>query len=291
MLVDRPKGLLAGFHAEHPDTTVPELVHIGEQWAPNTYRIPRHSHPHWELYLQSAGATRWKAENNTYEVPAGGFFAVAPGITHELCERPAGKHHFFFASLDMLPVLRRQPDLMLFWSQSRIICFADADPIEPAFRQLIKEVAEPSLHRSVALRLCLDYLIVCVSRLAQKVATAKSFTGMHPAVLRAKAYLETHYGEHCRLAELAQVAGLSPTHFSELFTRQVGLPPHQYLLRVRITRARELLRNSDINITELAQELGFNSSQHFALWFKRMTGTPASAYRRTLVTPSSSAQE
>ena len=281
MLIERPKGLLAGFYAARPDPAISELVHIGEQWVPPSWRIPRHSHTHWEFYLQTSGTTRWKIDGKLYDFTPGSFCAIAPGVPHELCARPPIKHHFFFAALDLPEILRHHQNLSPTWCNQRVIYFNGGNNLEMPFRQLIGEVSEHSLYRSTGLRLSLDYLLVSISRLAGKVTACASFTGMHPAVLRAKAHLETKYNEPCRLTDLAQIAGLSPTHFSELFTRQVGLPPHQYLLRVRITRARELLRNSDIAITELALELGFNSSQHFALWFKRMTGNPASVYRRT----------
>jgi hypothetical protein len=74
----RPRGLLAGFHAESPESDVPELRHAGEQWAPGTYRIPDHVHDVWEFYLQIDGVTLWNApgatgREHTYTLQAEAF--------------------------------------------------------------------------------------------------------------------------------------------------------------------------------------------------------------------------
>jgi AraC family transcriptional regulator len=75
---------------------------------------------------------------------------------------------------------------------------------------------------------------------------------------------------------------MSPTHLAELFTRDVGVPPRQYLLQVRIERAKHYLTQRSVPITALGLELGFSSSQHFAATFKRITGkTPRDFVRNS----------
>jgi len=123
----------------------------------------------------------------------------------------------------------------------------------------------------------LDALVLEATR-SMTVAGGRSFVGAHPAVVRVKELLEHQCQRSWRLADLAQVAGLSPTHLAELFARDVGLPPRQYLLQVRIDRAKQYLQQKTIPITTLAMELGFSSSQHFAAVFKRRTGTTPRAY-------------
>ena len=57
---ERPSFLLAGFAAVAPHPEVPELVHVGEQWAPATHEIGPHVHGVWELYSQVEGQTTWR---------------------------------------------------------------------------------------------------------------------------------------------------------------------------------------------------------------------------------------
>jgi AraC-like DNA-binding protein len=74
------------------------------------------------------------------------------------------------------------------------------------------------------------------------------------------------------LADLAAVAGLSRMHFASQFRVATGLRPHEYLLRQRIRRADELLRQSTMAIVEVALTVGFQTQAHFTTVFKRFVG-------------------
>lgn len=82
------------------------------------------------------------------------------------------------------------------------------------------------------------------------------------------------------LTLLAPEAGLSPFHFARAFKTSVGVPPHAYQVRLRIERAQALLLRSDLPVTEIALEVGYDSSQALARAFRRQVGCSPSAYRR-----------
>lgn len=82
------------------------------------------------------------------------------------------------------------------------------------------------------------------------------------------------------LAGLARSCGLSLSRFKERFKEEVGVPPGEYVLRERIGRAAAALRESDREITALALDLGFSSSQYFATVFRRFMGCSPREYRR-----------
>lgn len=75
------------------------------------------------------------------------------------------------------------------------------------------------------------------------------------------------------LADLAQAACQSPSHFAFAFKRSVGVSPHQYVISERITRARQLLAEGRLSIIEVAQAVGFPNQSHFTETFRRVTGT------------------
>jgi AraC family transcriptional regulator len=79
--------------------------------------------------------------------------------------------------------------------------------------------------------------------------------------------------------ELARVAGMSPHYFSELFRRSVGRPPHQYVLRRRIERAKESLRNPRRSILEAGLSAGFQNPSHFARAFRHVVGMTPRQFR------------
>lgn len=95
--------------------------------------------------------------------------------------------------------------------------------------------------------------------------------------------IHEHIDQSLSVADLAEIAGLSTAYFSEAFHKSTGCPPHQFLLRVRIERAKELLRTSDKTIIEIAFACGFQSSQQLAKVFQRLLKTTPSNYRREFV--------
>ncbi|MEZ5427948.1 MAG: AraC family transcriptional regulator [Pyrinomonadaceae bacterium] len=81
------------------------------------------------------------------------------------------------------------------------------------------------------------------------------------------------------LTELAEAAGLSEYYFLRLFKKSTNLTPHQYVLNQRIEKAKELLRKTDLTITEISYILGFSTPAHFTYQFRRRTGVPPSSLR------------
>jgi AraC-like DNA-binding protein len=89
-------------------------------------------------------------------------------------------------------------------------------------------------------------------------------------------YINANIGGPLKLANLAAVAGLSPTYFAAQFRAATGRRPHDYVVSCRIERAKDLLANSDLALAEIALTVGFGSQPHFTDVFKRITGkTPA----------------
>lgn len=102
-------------------------------------------------------------------------------------------------------------------------------------------------------------------------------------VRRVAEHVEAHLAEDISLAELARLVGLSPNHFCTAFRISLGDPPHRYLARRRMARARELLADSRLSVTNVALAVGFGSSAHFATAFKAHVGSTPTAYRREVL--------
>lgn len=101
-------------------------------------------------------------------------------------------------------------------------------------------------------------------------------------VREAQAFMRANLHRDVDLPAIAREASLSPYYFSRAFTAYVGMPPYRYLIRLRMERAQELLRTSELTITQVCQHVGFNSLSHFTTTFHRHTGTTPSDYRRRL---------
>lgn len=106
--------------------------------------------------------------------------------------------------------------------------------------------------------------------------------GQEPRSIRViREYIEECYAEDISLAALAGLAGLSPYHLTRVFRQATGMPPHAYLLDVRIRRARQLLRQGQ-PLAETAYATGFVDQSHFHRQFKRVVGVTPGQYRNFL---------
>ncbi|HKW34866.1 MAG TPA: helix-turn-helix domain-containing protein [Candidatus Acidoferrum sp.] len=85
------------------------------------------------------------------------------------------------------------------------------------------------------------------------------------------------------LVEMAQSVELSTAHFAQMFRKSTGETPHQFVLRQRVERAKEMLRSTDARIIDVAVACGFKTQQHFAQVFRQMCGVSPSEYRREFV--------
>lgn len=97
-------------------------------------------------------------------------------------------------------------------------------------------------------------------------------------------YIEAHYQEDVTLDEVAQVFSYSPYYFSKLFKRDFKISFIDYLTRLRIEKAKELLSEGKMNVREISDTIGFADPNYFTRVFKRETGTTPTAFQKMLKT-------
>jgi AraC-like DNA-binding protein len=98
-------------------------------------------------------------------------------------------------------------------------------------------------------------------------------------LLRAKDRMDAASHEEWPVRRLARVSGVSEAHFARSFKEAFGVPPHRYLLTRRIERATALLRDTDLDITEIAFQTGWSSLGTFGRTFRDVTGESPSELR------------
>jgi AraC-like DNA-binding protein len=98
---------------------------------------------------------------------------------------------------------------------------------------------------------------------------------------RAKDFVDRAYAQPLDVAALARTAHMSVAHFSRRFRQCYGDTPYRYVLTRRVERAQELLRNTDMSVSDICLEVGFQSLGSFSAAFHRVAGMTPTAYRAT----------
>jgi AraC family transcriptional regulator len=93
-------------------------------------------------------------------------------------------------------------------------------------------------------------------------------------------YMESHLNEKTTISELAGLVDLTRFHFIRSFKQAAGIPPHQFMIRLRVDRAKEMLAEGELSIAEVASQTGFGSPIQLTRAFRRVVGTTPSAFRR-----------
>lgn len=99
-------------------------------------------------------------------------------------------------------------------------------------------------------------------------------------IQRSIEFIHQYFGEKLSIPGLAKIANMSQSHFMRVFKMETGLSPMEYLIQLRISNAKKLLRSRVISITEVALQCGFNSISHFSASFTRHTGMKPSEYQK-----------
>jgi len=100
-----------------------------------------------------------------------------------------------------------------------------------------------------------------------------------PIIKRAKEYIEEHHTEEVSLARAAKAVNMSTFYFCKMFKKVTGINFTDYLSRVRIEKAKNLLLNPNLRVSEIAFEVGFQSLTHFNRVFKKLLGQSPTEYR------------
>ncbi|MDO4296696.1 MAG: response regulator [bacterium] len=124
-----------------------------------------------------------------------------------------------------------------------------------------------------------DALKDCLLRIARKNIQMQREDGRRPVRI-AKQYMQNHYREGISLEEVAGIVGFSPAYFSSLLKKEMGIGFSEYLIQLRMEKAKELLKESNENVKDICRKVGYSDLKHFNALFKKYTGIKPGEYRK-----------
>lgn len=122
------------------------------------------------------------------------------------------------------------------------------------------------------------FLLECASLLKEW-----NHTQMKGTIHQIKKFIHSHYDQPITMKSIANEFYMNPVYMGQLFKKTYGIYFKDYILNVRITEAKKLLRTTDFRVYEVAQKVGFNNPDYFVTQFEKTVGTTPSQYRKQLL--------
>jgi AraC-like DNA-binding protein len=146
------------------------------------------------------------------------------------------------------------------------------------FSRMQHELFNRQIGYVIRMNQLLDEMLILLARKLSKHAVAHR--DFPQTFLKLEQSLRDNLAHQWTVEEMASLVGLGHTAFSEKVKNFTGFSPLNYLINIRISKAILLLQRQDSNVTDIALDTGFYSSQHFATTFKRLTGYSPSQFRK-----------
>lgn len=251
-----------------------ELLRVrGANWD-----FPREMHDEYEITCIESGSARLRCRGRDFDLFSGSIVVIAPGEGHQF--RAAAGHYYSFRT---------------FFTAASSLCDAasttlGSQPAAPDFPPVVedKTLAQLLCGLHILLRESDSLLeqeqqaVIAGAELVQRhgrpACKTRSLKQERLRMEKVRAYLHDNYQSNISLGALAQMAGLSPFYFLRLFCRDLGMPPHAYLLQVRINQAKKMLLQGQPPV-EVALSTGFADQSHFHRHFQRMAEMTPLEYR------------
>lgn len=242
-----------------------------------------HYHREIEIMQPLEGITQLSLNGELINAQPGQIFFINPGDVHAMYSKVTPMRYRCFVFPRELLALPANSQTMtqlidpLFNGQLRFpLCRTD-----PTLQMLLDEIA--ALYQQEGGE---TFILAALLRFLAILEKEGTLTPAEPSpkisdpVRLAITFMEDHHAEHITLPQIAEVAGLSTHYFCNYFKKQTGFSPITYLTNVRIRRAKELLKRSDLSVLNVALSCGFEDVSFFIKKFKFATDQTPLQYRK-----------
>ena len=277
----RGSQLLVDFHR-----VVPFLEYIGKAHRVNAVTpLLAHVHPNTlEIVYIKSGTQVYKVDQREYEIHGGELFVTYPDEIHSSGGHPEEKEDMYWMGLNINA--EQTPIFGFPWETEILRKKLQSLP------RIIKPRVSLDYHFERILGMALNYeaawllklevfvaeLLFTVLELGEKSRDDSHFS---PNIAAAISYIHNNIEQRITIAKICRHIGSSRCYFQTRFLNEVGISPGNYVLREKIKYAQELLLDTSLSITDIAHDLFFSSSQHFATTFKNLMGMTPTEYRHT----------
>ena len=244
------------------------------------------------IYFIQEGKFEWFINDRSYTLFPGDLLFISPDVTlsssNDVMEigsfswmqiatdmndhNEAGKHSWTALSVQE----RNEIKGILYLSNASVIQkFTEAGTI---FKCIQKEIFDQQIGYQTRINHLIDEMFILITR--NLTCISNSVRDFPSTFMKLEQELRRDLARQWTVEEMASFVGLGTTLFNEKVKSYSGFTPLAYLINIRVSEAIKLLKQPDINLTDIALDTGFYSSQHFSTTFKKLTGYTPSEFRK-----------
>lgn len=258
-------------------------------FAPKTgidFLVGNHHHYDYEFFIPIFRPFPMKAEKKEAEIKPSYCYPLNPDQGHGASTPTVNSQMMtMFIQKEFLCEISR-----MIFGRDQVYFHNDNYKIDSHVQTLIRSFMEESIHCQAGFEFIMESLStqIAINILRQlksnmpEIVQEKSYSDRQN-INRAIEFLTANYNQSYSLDDVAKVANLSPYHFIRVFKVQMGKTPYDFVLEMKIEKAKEMLRFSDSLVTEICYMCGFNNPSHFATVFKRKVGCLPTEYRKNFI--------
>jgi AraC family transcriptional regulator, transcriptional activator for feuABC-ybbA operon len=275
--------LTPGELASRLNKLVISILMVGHQKCePHWYHKPREIRHH-SIWLVVKGKGTFTIGGTHYPAEPGKLFCFAPGMKVERKTDPEQPLEYYFLRFHYTECYEEK-EQWIYRSAAEtgfplegMYTVTNAPQLIYLFEQMDtlwkRRGHMTAMRRNILLH---EFLLALI----QDFRTQKIAGDTTAAIELTQDYMAQHYQESLTLESLAQMAGLSVSHYSRLFKKYIGYSPIDYLTHLRVDRAKELLVLSDYRLKSIAGSVGYTDEFYFSRIFKKVTGQSPREYAK-----------
>lgn len=270
---------------------VNSLFFIEKQKVKGLYNMSyRHYHDAYEIYYLLQGERNYFIKDRTYTVAKGNLVFISINDLHRTLD--SEKNKIFYERIlinfkkeflyDILtPEIKKQISALLNLRSGIIAMdFEETSLIEDLLFKMLKEEKNKSINSEIYIKTLLLQLLILLNRCSSKYDNNYEMEQKNENIFKIIRYLNVNYTNKISLQILSELFFISESHLSRSFKKVTGFNIMTYINVLRVKEAQKMLLNSNLNITEIAYTIGYDSITHFERVFKSFTSVSPLKYRK-----------
>lgn len=267
--------------------------------------VKHHWHEEVEILYFSGGEFRLEINMESFPIRSECFYFINPGELHSIITETSDSHWedavvFSPGILSFDSYDEAQIHLVKPFQNGKLLFPRHISPEHPAFAplcnafcdimrafgQMTEDSASDSslttndLTSQLYIKSSLLYMLATLSAHNLFIPTEKNFNKSVESIKATLTYIKENYHEKIYISDLAGRVNLNEQYFCRLFKKAIGCSPIAYINEYRVKQAKRLLEETDLLVTEICLECGFNNQGNFLQEFRRHTGTTPLQYRK-----------